>query len=128
MNDFWAKAVVAAKSARILLAAGDGDGAVSRAYYAMFDAARAALESIDPDLAAARTHATIIRRFGKHVVLNRGLDPSLGRHLNTAEVVRLAADYERIPIDLDEAREIIEGMERLLSAVAGLLGTEEGAP
>lgn len=37
------KASQAATSARLLLAAGDTVGACDRAYYAMFDAARAAL-------------------------------------------------------------------------------------
>ena len=129
MNDFWAKSVVAAGSARILLAQGDADGAVSRAYYAMFDAARAALESLDADLAVAKTHATIIRHFGKHIVVDQGLDPSLGRLLNTAEVLRIAADYERKQIDIAEAKEILDGMEKFLSAVASLLEeTDSGVP
>ena len=38
-----AKAVRAAESARILLDTGDKEGACDRAYYAMFNAARAAL-------------------------------------------------------------------------------------
>lgn len=38
-----AKAMQAAASAKVLLDAGDTDGACNRAYYAMFDAARAAL-------------------------------------------------------------------------------------
>ena len=37
------KAVRACASARVLLDLGDVDGACNRAYYAMFDAARAAL-------------------------------------------------------------------------------------
>lgn len=41
--EFWAKANQAAASARLLLTAGDTSGACNRAYYAMFDAARAAL-------------------------------------------------------------------------------------
>jgi uncharacterized protein (UPF0332 family) len=122
MNDFWAKAVIAAKSARMLLEAGDTDGAVSRAYYAMFDAARAALESIDERLAVAKTHATIVRRFGKQVVLEKGLDSSLGRAFRIAETIRIAADYERKPVDLIEARQLIEEMERFLSALDQLIG------
>ncbi|MGD9522152.1 MAG: HEPN domain-containing protein, partial [Tepidiphilus sp.] len=38
-----AKARRAVLSAKVLLDAGDADGACNRAYYAMFDAARAAL-------------------------------------------------------------------------------------
>ena len=41
-EELFSKARTAAASARILLSAGDYDGACKRAYYAMFDAARAA--------------------------------------------------------------------------------------
>ncbi len=42
-EDLMAKARQAAVSARVLLDTVDADGACNRAYYAMFDAARAAL-------------------------------------------------------------------------------------
>lgn len=42
-REFMAKAERAAESAKLLLEAGDADGACNRAYYAMYDAARAAL-------------------------------------------------------------------------------------
>ena len=42
-KDLMAKAVQAATSAKVLLDTGDADGACNRAYYALFDAARAAL-------------------------------------------------------------------------------------
>jgi uncharacterized protein (UPF0332 family) len=45
-KELFTKAQTAAASARILLNAGDVDGACNRAYYAMFDAARAALFGI----------------------------------------------------------------------------------
>ena len=43
--DLMAKASQAAASARLLLDTGDADGACNRAYYAMFDAARAAMQA-----------------------------------------------------------------------------------
>ena len=76
MSDFLTKAKIAGQSARLLLAAGDTNGAVNRAYYAMFDAARSALTTIDPELINTKTHASIIRRFGKHLVEQRGFDRS----------------------------------------------------
>ena len=42
-NQLMGKAARAVASARLLLSDGDVDGACNRAYYAMFDAARAAL-------------------------------------------------------------------------------------
>ncbi len=124
MNDYWAKAIAAAGTARVALQLGDGDGAISRAYYAMFDAARAALEAIDPELAEAKSHTGIIGRFGQHVLIGRGLDRELGRMLNTAEDLRIAADYDRKPVAMEEARITIERMERFLVAVEAFLGEQ----
>jgi len=42
-DELWSKARQAVASARLLLDAGDTSGACNRAYYAMFDSARAAL-------------------------------------------------------------------------------------
>lgn len=61
-QDLLAKAIQAAASAKTLLDDGDNDGACNRAYYAMFDAARAALlvsgAPIEPEV--ARTHNGLI--------------------------------------------------------------------
>lgn len=46
-QELLAKAVRAAASAQVLLDIGDLDGACNRAYYAMYDAARAALSASD---------------------------------------------------------------------------------
>ncbi|MCP4695700.1 MAG: HEPN domain-containing protein, partial [Gammaproteobacteria bacterium] len=64
-----AKAVRAAASAKLLFADGDADGACNRAYYAMFDAARAALTAssapFDPE--TSRTHGGLITAFSLHL-------------------------------------------------------------
>src|SRR6218665_1354066 len=64
-----AKADTACSSARVLLNLGDVDGASNRAYYAMFDAARAALlasgASVEPDV--GRTHSGLIGAFGNYL-------------------------------------------------------------
>ncbi|MHB8253387.1 MAG: HEPN domain-containing protein [Acidiferrobacter sp.] len=61
-EDLMAKARQAAASAKVLLDTGDADGACNRAYYAMFDAARAALMAsgapTEPEI--ARTHSGLI--------------------------------------------------------------------
>ena len=82
MNELAARAETAARAARLLLDQGDYVGAVSRAYYAMFDLARAQLRDIDPKLAAAKTHTSIIARFSKHLVQERGLPREIGRTLD----------------------------------------------
>ncbi|OYY22159.1 MAG: hypothetical protein B7Y68_08890 [Thiotrichales bacterium 35-46-9] len=49
-------------SAQLLFSAGDYEGACNRAYYAMFDAAKAALIHAQPDddLSVAKTHNGLI--------------------------------------------------------------------
>jgi uncharacterized protein (UPF0332 family) len=69
-QDLLAKANRAAASAKILLEIGDAEGACNRAYYAMYDAARAALlvsgSPVGPEI--ARTHNGLISAFSSHLV------------------------------------------------------------
>ena len=111
MSALWTKSRGAARSARLLLEAGDPDGAVNRAYYAMFGAARAALSTVRSALAHSKKHSTIVRRFDRHLVAERGFDRALGRgFLNRQRHARWVADYADAsaepPLELreDEAR------------------------
>lgn len=83
------KAIRACASARALLDLNDVDGACSRAYYAMFDAARAALLAADhPDSqATAKTHSGLIAAFGSSLVKSGLVDKAYGRMLKRAEEV-----------------------------------------
>lgn len=69
-RELLAKAIRASSSAALLLGDGDVNGACNRAYYAMFDAARAALLAagapVDPNV--VRTHNGVIAAFGLHLV------------------------------------------------------------
>lgn len=82
------KALRACASARALLDLNDGDGACSRAYYAMFDAARAVLLAINPQ-EAPRTHSGLIAAFGLNLVRTGLVDRDFGRALKRAEEVRM---------------------------------------
>ena len=126
MSDYWSMAKEAREEARLLLEAGKARGAASRAYYAMFDAARAALSHVDVDFANAKTHHTIIGRFSLHIVSARGFDSELGKFLNTSQDLRIAADYDQKSFSLAQAKVTVERMERFLSTVASFLG--EGEP
>lgn len=68
-SDLMAKAARAALSARVLLDAGDADGASNRAYYAMFDAARAALLASGHDV--GKTHKGVLNAFSDRKVRYR---------------------------------------------------------
>ncbi len=60
-----------------------------------FAGARAALAMVRSSLAMSKRHGTIFRRFEKHVVQERGLDPSLGKDfLYRQRSARQIADYE----------------------------------
>ena len=75
MRQHLDKAGQALRSARLLLDAGDLDGAINRAYYACFDAARGTLERIaEVDTREVKTHSGLIRLFNLKVV-KAGLMP-----------------------------------------------------
>jgi uncharacterized protein (UPF0332 family) len=122
MSDLWTKAQVAARSALVLLETGDTDGAVNRAYYATFGAARAALASIRRALAQSKRHSTIVRRFRRYVVEERGFDSSLSRAFFSRQShARWVADYGDDRADADAARAVIGEMNRFLAAVDAFL-------
>lgn len=114
-----AKADRACSSARALLDLGDVDGACNRAYYAMFDAARAALLAsgapVAPDI--GRTHGGLISAFGGHLVKNGPVSKDMGRLLNRAEEIRLVADYNGDSVELTDAREMVEQAETFVAAM-----------
>ena len=81
------------------------DGACNRAYYAMFDAARAALlvECGSIDTAGIKTHSGLISAFGLHLVKTGRVPIELGKALNKAEELRLLADYKEEPVEAEYA-------------------------
>lgn len=91
------KAATAVSSARSLLELGDTDGAVNRAYYTMFDAARATLLASGVPLESnlGRTHSGIIGAFGAGLAtFDQGIDTFVDRHQLLVPVVLLTADLE----------------------------------
>ena len=79
-GDLLAKSSQALKSARVLLRGGDTDGVCNRAYYAMFNAARAALLAVGApsDAAHAKTHNGLQSAFNQHVIKSGRLEQELG--------------------------------------------------
>ena len=119
----WAKAQAASRSAQWLLEKGDTDGAVNRAYYAVFGAARAALATVRSKLATSKRHGTIGRRLEEHLVRQRDFDPSLGQAFLARQMrVRRAADYEKDSVGERIAREIIGEMKRFLASIEPIVG------
>lgn len=129
-DDYMAKAQRAIASARLLLADGDTDGACNRAYYAMFDAAHAALMATTADFnpATVRTHRGLIAAFGQHLIKPGRLSVEIGRSLNQVERVRLLADYTGEPVDAVKTQWAIDQAELFTETVQQLLARSSQEP
>ena len=117
MSELWERALQSAETARRALANGDATSAISRAYYAMFDAARAMLETIDPDLLIAKTHASIFRRFAENYVHKLNGEREQVRALRRAFKSRNETEYETARPSIELAREALRDMDQFLSAL-----------
>lgn len=122
MRPHFQKADQSLRSARLLLEAGDLDGAINRAYYACFDAARGVLEAIaDINTREVKTHSGLIRLFNLKIV-KAGLMPlEIGRLIGREEQLRLFADYGDGVHDRAEAELAIGQANEFLSACAALI-------
>lgn len=114
-----AKAERACASARALLNLDDVDGACNRAYYAMFDAARAALLAsgapVRQDI--GKTHSGLINAFSEYLIKNGPVPKEMGRLLKRAEEIRLVADYKGDSVELSDTQEMVEQAEVFVSAL-----------
>ncbi len=114
-----AKANQALSSASVLLQLGDVDGACNRAYYAMFDAAQAALLSknaSDQD-GLGKTHRGLINAFSAQLVKDGPVSKELGRQLKRAEELRIVADYNSASISKEDAANLIEQAHVFVAAM-----------
>ena len=113
------KAHRAVVSARLLLDDGDVDGACNRAYYAMVDAARAALTwcgaTVEPSV--IKTHSGLISTFSLYLVKTRRLPIESGKALNRAAEIRLIADYTGEKLTANQAGQLIEQAETFVGTV-----------
>ena len=122
-SPFLQKAETSVKSARVLLDLGDTDGACSRAYYAMYDAARACLAwaGIAPERGEFKTHQGLISAFGLHIV-KPGLFPAeTGRAFQNVQTLRQVADYEATPVPRENAERALAAAEKFVSTAAAML-------
>lgn len=103
-------------AARVLLSAGFGDQAISRAYYGAFYAAEAALLSLGE---TRSKHSGVLAAFGRRVVREGGFDPALGGELRRLFELRDVADYswldepaQKGDDPLAAATRFVDGVER----------------
>jgi uncharacterized protein (UPF0332 family) len=113
------KASVAVASSELLLKSGDFDGACNRAYYAMFDAARAVLlvtGAVD-DLYTIKTHNGLISAFSLHLVKTGLVSIELGKAINKVEDLRLLADYKGDEVEIDKAQWALKQAQEFVEAM-----------
>ena len=125
-DDFKGKARRSLAAARLLLENGFTDEACSRAYYAMFDAARAALLAANAPVEAevARTHSGLMAAFARYVV-RPGLAPrEAARTFAQAQRIRLIADYRGNPVEASEAAKVVGWAAAFIETLDKLFDTE----
>jgi uncharacterized protein (UPF0332 family) len=124
MESLLRKSEAAARSAQLLFEAGDFDGCANRAYYAMFDIARAYLAArhgVRSD--EVKTHAGLLSTFSRLGVKKDGLDAELGRALNQTAGARLVADYDDRSVDREAAVTLLRQMEAFVEKVRSNIGS-----
>ena len=101
-------------------------GATNPAYYAMFDAASAALVWAGAATPHDRhkTHGGLIGGFGLHLIQTGRLAAEFGRSLNRVQELRLTGDYLAEPVPLERARWAVQEADAFVAAVPHLLTTE----
>lgn len=113
-------------AARSLLERGDGDFAASRAYYAMFYAAEAALLARGMSFSK---HSAVISAFGRELVKTGALPEWLHDALRSAFDERNIGDYGLVEsYPSDRAAGVIERAGRFLDAAEGFLRPDSHTP
>ena len=119
-EDLLLRSRQAVQSATTLLSIGDLNGAVNRAYYAMFYAAQAALAHRGVEARSSK-HGIVVGRFGQHLVKTRLLPRSLGTSLNQMLELRQKADYGGTGVAAVDARRGLRQAETFVAAVERLI-------
>jgi len=104
------------KSAELLLEDGDYESSVSRAYYAMFYSAEAALLTKKLSFSS---HKGVISAFGEHFVKTGVFAKEMGKELSRAFEKRQIGDYEyTFVITRGEARQILDSGKGFVERIA----------
>jgi uncharacterized protein (UPF0332 family) len=94
------------EAAEILLKNGKIVDSISRAYYAMFHAARALLYlyGVEP-----RTHEGVIREFSRIITEEKLMDKKFGRNLRQVFETRESGDYRvGVIFEEEDAKDVLE--------------------
>ena len=121
-KELFEKAATALNSSQLLFRSGDFDGACNRAYYAMFDAARAAMliEEGDDRVLSIKTHSGLISTFSIRLVKSGKVSLELGKSFNKVEDLRLVADYKGDPVAAEQAQWAVDQAKAFVDALRAL--------
>lgn len=117
----WQRAMQSVQAAELLSQAGFAEDAVSRAYYAILHAAKAALLAHEVE---TKSHAGVRRMFGQHLVLTGHIESEWARYLAGSSDDRLIADYDvgmsftasESKLECQRARDFVQRIRRHLLA------------
>ena len=101
--------------ARLNLASGYPDDSCNRSYYATFEAAGAALAVLG--ISPPKTHKGVAKLFQQHVVKPGRIDTNMGAVVSRIERLRLIADYEGVPIEMEQAHDALQQAEKFVEVV-----------
>ncbi len=108
------------KVAKLLLDNNEYRDAISRAYYAVFYAAKAFLLSKDQD---PSSHKGVDILFRKFCTAHKKPDVSFAKMLSVMREARLNADYkEKTTISFEDAREAIDMAASFIKEIESLIG------
>lgn len=109
------KAIERLRVAEKLFRDGDYEDAVSRTYYAMSHAARAALSTVN---VFPKTHEGVVSEFGRKLVLTGVFPKELGKNLANVKAARETYEYSvTATVGKSEAEAILSNAQRLVNAI-----------
>ena len=109
------KAVKRLRVAEKLVRDGEYEDAVSRAYYAMYHAAKAVLANIN---VFPKTHEGVVTEFGRKLVLTGTFPRELGKTLADAKSARETYEYSvTATIEKSEAATIFANAQAFVTAI-----------
>jgi uncharacterized protein (UPF0332 family) len=115
----WRRPQDALRAADLLTAEQCYADAVSRTYYAVLHAAKAALHAQG---VAAETHSAVRRMFGLHLIKTRLIEKKYGVHLGESFDDRLSADYDpEVAFSRKETRDECRQARKFLTRIREFL-------
>lgn len=110
------------KGAEILFREGELHGAVSRAYYGVFHAAKAILHTKG---VKAKTHSGARALFGEHVIRSGIMGEEFADILRDVFNARQLSDYEvYAELDRDEVQKLLTQADKFVGTVNEILGRQ----